>query len=146
VLGWSHAPAQEGAGGTPTTDLSADTLKVAKELAAQSGVPLSTVHTDLVTKGSSLQVESGLGTVPEISGVGAITRERMWAPQARFPSAERGVRSGNSRSEYLDSEATFDSPVAEVAMDRGYTPRTIELDSRFEENVWRAASASVESP
>ena len=141
---WSPGALAQGEPPATGTDLTAEMLSVAKELSENSGITLSTALTDLVTQSAPLRASSGLGT---ITGQGQLPvssfplGKAMTDGQMRIQSFGR-----NSRSEYLDIETAADSPIAEVAMDRGYTPRTVELDSGFDSNVLRAASASVDSP
>jgi hypothetical protein len=124
--------------------LTPEILSVAKEQAANNGVPLGTVLIDLVTKSASLRASSGLGTITGESPMMApptSTGEAVPDGQVRIQSIGR-----NSRSEYLNAEVANDAPIAEVAVDRGYTPRPIELDSRFEENIARMTSPDAHDP
>ncbi len=103
------------------TDLTPEILSVAKEQAANNGVPLGTALTDLVTKSASLRASSGLGT---ITGESPMMVPHT-SPGEAVPDGQVRIQSigRNSRSEYLNAEVANDAPIAEVAMDRGYTPR-----------------------
>jgi secreted trypsin-like serine protease len=106
-------------------------LAVAEKTAAADNVPLGTVLTDLITRGSSIGVESGLKMeTPDFEPAS----EEMIAAQAE---------NGASFTQYVDSQVLEDVPAVEAAVTKGYTPRPIEFDPRFEGNVRRVAVAAA---
>ena len=139
----SSAVMAQGEQAATGTDLTAETLKVAKQLSENTGIPLSTALTDLVTKAATLQEESGLGTVAKIPDIGDILRSGRMVPTSETSTVARSGRSDNGRSEYDERIDVIDSPIAEIAITRGYTPREIEFDPLFQTNVSRAATAAA---
>lgn len=120
-------------------------LKEAEFLAKEGGIPLSTTLTDVATK-TGAEIQSGLSQPPDTRVIE--TQE----PAADFTISEPpggtfvtrfGPVSSDSRSAYLnlnDLGGFGGAEVAKYAVDKGYTPRTIEFDSRFQTNVARLQS------
>jgi Trypsin len=127
----------------------------AEKLARTGSVPLSTVLTDLITKGTSSAIQTGLSKRRE--------KFTTWSDTATFaPSTATSLgqqrldtqigdgkqdvsripTSTSSRREFLNIGVPIDSPAIEHAVQKGYTPRLIEFDPRFETNVTKLASYS----
>lgn len=143
--------AQQAAEEAPSQASPLDTWIVAKDLAAHGNVPLSTVLTDLITKNATVSIESGLGLTEGERLVWRDPHGRTTLDYgARFgvdegstlQEAVPAVPSSNSRTEYLDAR----SAETEQAVRRGYTPRTIEFDPRFQLNVSRLAADVLDNP
>ena len=132
-------------------------VATAESLARAGSVPLSTVLTDLITKGADTSITTGLqgdvGVVrkfaePMFQDFATADIGGMVVPYIRNSEALRGgAVFPNSRREFLNLDQSVGgfAPI-ERAVRRGYTPRVIEFDSRFENNVVKLASVPSAAP
>jgi hypothetical protein len=127
--------------------IAADTVALARDLAAKANIPLGTVLTDLITKAGPLSIESTLASTGASGGDLQSFANADNADTEMIVGGEdfeaKLSHNRNSRTEYLDATVSLDSPAAERAVTKGYTPRTIEFDPRFETNVGRVAIAAA---
>lgn len=123
-----------------------DDFTRALEISKEMNIPLGTVLTDLVTKSSTSDIKSGLAKDPghdfkalKTEAIGE-RRTGTETPAGFAANSRSAPFSSLARTSYLDPNLILTKPNLTTTISKGYLPRTIELDSRFESNVARLAS------